>query len=93
MAPDGTIVCARFAPGGALEVRERPPGGPIGATTIVLAKNLRYPSEYVLATTKWLATDIVTYLWNCATLGVWLLAATTANGEHRGARVLVPRRA
>ena len=32
MAPDGTAVYARFAPDGALEVRERPPGGPVGPT-------------------------------------------------------------
>ena len=32
MAPDGTIVFARYAPDGALEVRERPPGGPVGPT-------------------------------------------------------------
>src|SRR4051794_38998932 len=32
MAPDGTIVAARFSPDEALEVRERPPGGPFGAT-------------------------------------------------------------
>ncbi|MDA0161537.1 hypothetical protein OM076_14770 [Solirubrobacter ginsenosidimutans] len=32
LAPDGRAVFARFAPDGALEVRERPPGGPVGAT-------------------------------------------------------------
>jgi hypothetical protein len=32
MAPDGTIVIARIAPDGRVEVRERPPGGPVGAT-------------------------------------------------------------
>ncbi|HEY6892036.1 MAG TPA: hypothetical protein VI300_29810, partial [Solirubrobacter sp.] len=32
LAPDGRAVFARFAPSGALEVRERPPGGPVGAT-------------------------------------------------------------
>src|SRR4051812_27470094 len=31
MASDGRIVFARIAPDGALEVRERPPGGPVGA--------------------------------------------------------------
>src|SRR4051812_3617247 len=30
MAQDGRIVFARIAPGGALEIRERPPGGPVG---------------------------------------------------------------
>src|SRR3954453_8466811 len=35
MAADGTIVFARLAPGGALEVRERPPGGPVGATVTI----------------------------------------------------------
>src|SRR3954470_21563401 len=35
MAPDGTIVVARFAPDGTLEVRERPPGGPFGAAAII----------------------------------------------------------
>src|SRR5262245_55324658 len=35
MAPDGRVVAARFAPSGALEVRERPPGGEFGATTTV----------------------------------------------------------
>jgi len=35
MAPDGTIVVARFAPSGELEVRERPPGGPFGATVTI----------------------------------------------------------
>jgi hypothetical protein len=35
MAPDGTLVLARFAPGGELEVRERPPGGPVGPTTTI----------------------------------------------------------
>ena len=32
LAPDGRAVFARFAPDGALEVRERPPGGAVGAT-------------------------------------------------------------
>src|ERR1700754_2224029 len=32
MAPDGTVVSARFTPdGGDIEVSERPPGGPFGA--------------------------------------------------------------
>ena len=35
MAPDGTIVLARFSPAGALEVRERAPGGPLGATITI----------------------------------------------------------
>jgi hypothetical protein len=35
MARDGRIVFARIAPGGALEVRERPAGGPIGAPVTV----------------------------------------------------------
>src|SRR5262245_56016832 len=29
MAPDGTVIYARFSDYGALEVRERPPGGPV----------------------------------------------------------------
>src|SRR5262245_58797955 len=33
MAPDGRIVVARFTDNGALEVRERPPGGDFGETT------------------------------------------------------------
>src|SRR3954451_6264760 len=32
MAQDGRIVFARITPGGALEVRERPAGGPVGPT-------------------------------------------------------------
>jgi hypothetical protein len=32
MGPDGTIVVARLAPDGDVEVRERPPGGPVGET-------------------------------------------------------------
>src|SRR5262245_6887394 len=32
MAPDGTVVVARFTNSGSLEVRERPPGGEFGAT-------------------------------------------------------------
>jgi hypothetical protein len=32
MGPDGTIVIARVAPDGNVEVRERPPGGPVGDT-------------------------------------------------------------
>src|SRR4051812_23043201 len=32
MGPDGTIVIARIAPDGKVEVRERPPGGPFGDT-------------------------------------------------------------
>ena len=35
MAPDGTIVFARLAPDGALEVREGAPGEPIGATITI----------------------------------------------------------
>src|SRR3954447_15399335 len=35
MAPDGRIVFARIAPDGALEVRERPAGGPVGATITI----------------------------------------------------------
>src|SRR4051794_37861947 len=35
MAPDGTVVYARVEPGGALEVRERPPGGPVGPSVTI----------------------------------------------------------
>src|SRR4051794_5592222 len=34
MAPDGRIVFARIAPDGAVEVRERPAGGPTGAAVM-----------------------------------------------------------
>ena len=35
LAPDGRLVVARFAPDGALEVRERPRGGGFGATVTI----------------------------------------------------------
>jgi len=35
MAQNGRIVFARITPGGALEVRERPPGGPVGAPVAI----------------------------------------------------------
>src|SRR3954452_22680900 len=52
MAPDGTIVFARFAPGGALEGRERAPGGQVGdAVTIepVTVNPQPFPNLQVLA--------------------------------------------
>jgi hypothetical protein len=52
MAPDGTIVIARYAPDGALEVRERPPGGPVGQTITIPAVTVDpqpFPNLQVLA--------------------------------------------
>src|SRR5829696_950432 len=51
-APDGTVIVARFAPDGALEVRERPPGGPFGPATTLprVALGLQpFPRLQVLA--------------------------------------------
>src|SRR4051794_22099043 len=52
MAPDGGVVFAHYTPGGDLEVRERPPGGPLGPTVTIerVAVNPQpFPNLQVLA--------------------------------------------
>jgi hypothetical protein len=45
MAPDGTVIYARFADDGALEVRERPAGGPVGGVTRLAPVTVKPPSN------------------------------------------------
>src|SRR4051794_19804996 len=45
MAPDGTVIYARFADDGALEVRERPPGGPVGGVMRLAPVTVAPPSN------------------------------------------------